>query len=117
VPAITVHLPRVEWKPEKVVKYIEFCKKDMGVPIFLTRYAGMPFEEEGKPAIMAKCLGGFDTVGSVYFVSVPKKVWEEVDRLKRDWEHLLLKYAPKKLEKLKVVKPHGVWTFKLAELL
>jgi len=117
MPAITVHLPRVEWKPEKVVRYIEMCKKDMGVPIFLTRYAGVPFEEEGKPAIMAKCLGGFDTVGSVYFVNVPKEVWEEVDKIRRDWEHLLLKYAPKKLEELRKKKPKEAWTFKLVELL
>ena len=97
---IKVHLPRVKWDKDSVISYIEACRKDKGLPVFKTKFAGIEFEINGKPAVMAVCWAGNDLVGSQIFTDVPKDVVGFLEEGVGDWRRLVKKYAPEKLPEL-----------------
>lgn len=90
---IKLHFPKVKWEPREVAKFIVACREDEGIPVFQTRFAGIPFEEDGKKLVLAKCNFGHDKVGSVVFEDVPKDVFKEIEERKGDWRWLLRKYG------------------------
>lgn len=96
---IKLHFPHIEWKPENVVKFIVACREDEGIPVFQTRFAGIPFEEDDRRLVLAKCNFGHDKVGTVVFDNVPEDIFEKIDREKRDWHWLLTEYGtPEEIE-------------------
>lgn len=97
---IKLHLPRMKWNKDSVLSYIEACRKDKGLPIFKTKFAGIEFEIDRKPAVMAVCWAGNDLVGSVVFTDVPKEDIELLEEGVGDWRRLVKKYAPEKLSEL-----------------
>lgn len=90
-----VKLPKVEYKPEEVVKFIKECIDAKGLPVFRTRYAGNRFEVEGKPAVVASCFGGIKEKEpqTRVFYNVPEKDIELMERFTGDWVYFLSKYA------------------------
>ncbi|MFN3136029.1 MAG: hypothetical protein ACK44H_10770, partial [Candidatus Kryptonium sp.] len=51
-------MPREEYTKENVVKFITSCLDADGVPMFKIKFAGRPFKEDAKRAVMAICYGG-----------------------------------------------------------
>lgn len=97
---IMVHLPREEYTPENVVKFITSCLDVNGVPMFKTGFARRPFKEDTKRAVMAICYGGkeeWETL-SRYFVGVPEEDLKLMREKVGEWIFLLDKYAPEKLK-------------------
>jgi hypothetical protein len=90
-----VKLPKVEYKPEEVVKFIKECIDAKGLPVFRTRYAGNRFEVEGKPAVVVSCFGGIKEKEpqTRVFYNVPEKDIELMERFTGDWVYFLSKYA------------------------
>jgi len=88
-------LPKVEYKPEEVVKFIKECIDAKGLPVFRTRYAGKRFEVDGKPAVVASCFGGIKEKEpqSRVFYNVPEKDIILMERFTGDWTYFLGKYA------------------------
>jgi len=96
---IEVKLPKIEWNPENIVKFIEGCRMSEGIPMFRTGYGGEDFEFAGKKAAMGVCWGGTDT-GSFLFVNIPEDEFEELKSRSGDWHILAIRYAPEKYKKL-----------------
>lgn len=94
------NIPKVQWNTEEVVKSIIACRvDDGGIPIFKTRYAGVPLSYSNSNAVMFVCWGGKNTVGSKMFYNVPDDIFIELQRRTDDWHFLLEKYAPEEYEK------------------
>ncbi|MCW1312756.1 MAG: hypothetical protein OH338_05005 [Candidatus Parvarchaeota archaeon] len=97
---IAIHLPREEYKPETVTKFIVSCLDAKGVPMFKTGFAKRPFREDTKRAVMAICYGGkedWETL-SRFFVGVPEEDFKLMKEKVGEWIILLEKYAPEKLK-------------------
>jgi len=103
---IVFHLPKYKYTPENVVLFIKRCLDAKGLPIFRTKYAGMPIEVDGKRGVVAICFGG---VGpnkephSRVFYDVPEEDLYLMEKLTGEWRELLEKYLKEvdieKLEK------------------
>ena len=91
--AIKLHLLREKWTPESVVSFILACRRDKGLPIFKSKFAGIPFETKEGNAVMAVCWAGEDFIGSRVFTGVPKGDIELIEEGFGDWKKLLRKYS------------------------
>ena len=85
---VVLHLPPVRWERERVKQWVESCRKQSGIPIFKTRFAGERFEFQGKPAVMGTCFGGTGPEISVQFIGVPEKVVEFIEAATGTWKRL-----------------------------
>ena len=98
---ITIHLPRVEYSPESVTRFIVACLRAEGVPMFKTKFAGRPYRIEGKPSVVAVCYGGgWGEPFSRVFVGVPPEELKLIKERVGEWRILLEKYAPEKLKEI-----------------
>jgi len=94
---VVVHLPRYRWSPEAVSEAIASCRAQGGVPIFMTKYAGEPFEAPGLRGkfVMFKCWGGTGPEISRLFYEVPEEDFRMMEQRVGDWKWLQEKYGPK----------------------
>jgi hypothetical protein len=94
---VVVHLPRYEWTPKNVTDAIMSCRAQGGVPIFMTKYAGEPFESPGLRGkfVMFKCWGGTGPEISRLFYGVPEEDFRMMEERVGDWKWLQEKYGPK----------------------
>mgnify|MGYP000144318727 CR=1 FL=1 len=90
------------WK--NVTKFILACRRDEGIPMFKTRFAGQRFIGNG---VLAICWGGHDKVGSVLFTNVPKEDLELIEESIGDWRKLLRKYGTP--EELEEAESYGIY--------
>jgi hypothetical protein len=92
---VELRLPKVEYKPEEVVKFIKECIDAKGLPVFRTRYAGKRFEVDGKPAVVASCFGGIKEKEpqSRVFYNVPERDIILMERYTGDWAYFISRYA------------------------
>jgi len=85
--------PVADFKSE-VVDFIHLCRTlEHGIPMFRTHFAGLQFSAEGKPAVLAVCWGGRDTIPSQYFVNVPPEDLKAIKEGTGDWRWLIRKYG------------------------
>ena len=101
-PIVTTHLPKVKWTRDNLVRFILGCRRDKGLPIFKTKFAGFQFEVDNKPAVMAVCWAGQDMWGSQMFVDVPKEDIKLIEEGTGDWRRLIEKYGTP--EEIKMAK-------------
>ena len=86
-----------EWNPERVKNFILACRRQGGIPMFVTHFAGMPFKFDSSRAVLSKCWGGSGPEISRYFYKVPEKDVELIEESTGDWRKLLSKYSPQSL--------------------
>jgi len=101
----------VEWTPSSVMNFIESCRNDEGIPIFKTKFAGVPIWSVNGRGVLGICWAGKGKApDSVVFTNVPDDIYEEIERKKGDWRFLTVKYEG--LEKLKELleKPVRLYT-------
>jgi hypothetical protein len=111
---IVLHLPRYKYTPEQVILFIKRCLDAKGVPTFRTKYAGRPFEVDGKKAVVVMCWGGEGPNKEPFsrvFYDVPEEDYQIMEKLSGEWKYLLEKYA-KEVDMEKLEKALGgsiVW--------
>jgi len=96
---VQIHLPKSKWTKDNVVNYILACRADEGLPIFKTRFGGLPLESDGKKAVMAICWGGHELVSSKAFVDVPEEDLKLIEESVSDWRKLIEKYGTEEEKK------------------
>ncbi len=85
---------KAPWNKDYVIKFILDCREDGGIPMFRTKYAGIPIEYAGTRAVIGICWGGRGNApDSILLYDVPKDVVKELEREKGDWKYLLMKYG------------------------
>jgi len=95
-------LPKEKWTPSAVKEFILECRRDKGIPMFKTKYAGIQLSMDNHPLALAICWAGEDFVGSRVFTDVPKEDIKLMEEGFGDWKRLLNKYgSPKDLEEAK----------------
>ena len=82
-----------EWEPRKVVDWIVECRRDEGIPMFKTKFAGLHFKVDTEPAVMAICWGGHNGAPTVMFTNVPRNDLKLIEEGIGDWRRLILKYG------------------------
>jgi len=88
---IRFKLPRERWAGRDVVDFIVACiVEDRGIPMFKTKFAGMPIDERG---VLALCFAGDDRVPSRIFYDVPPEDMALMREKVGDWRYLLRKYG------------------------
>jgi len=113
---IELHLLREKYTPVTVLRFIKRCLDAGGVPMFRTRYAGEPFEVDGKRAVVAICYGARGKAGVIgrfpysrIFFDVPEDIYILMETTHGEWKYLVEKYEKdygeivKKLMKAKTV--------------
>ncbi len=96
-----------EWNRENVKNFIVACRKDEGIPMFKTRYAGGRIKVGDKNSVIGICWGGYNRFpNSVVFVNVPDEDIEFLERGTGDWLRLMERFDLKK--ELKEAKRHGI---------
>ncbi|HEX68392.1 MAG TPA: hypothetical protein ENG13_04940 [bacterium] len=90
------------WRDVK--KFILACRRDEGIPMFKTRFAGQRFWGNG---VLAVCWGGHDNVESKFFYGVPKEDLELIEESIGDWRKLLRKYGTP--EELEEAESYGIY--------
>ena len=55
------------------------CIESGGVPVVITRYAGKPIRYGGRPAVVFRCYGLWDSRG-ILVVGISQGLWEELDK-------------------------------------
>jgi hypothetical protein len=104
---ITTHLPFEEWEPRKVVEWILACRKDEGIPMFKSRFAGVPFKIDKENAVMSICWAGHDGVGSIMFKNVPESDLKLIEEGVGDWRKLITKYGSSK--EIEEAESYGIY--------
>jgi hypothetical protein len=106
-----------EWEPRKVVEWILACRKDEGIPMFKSKFAGVHFQVEGKPAVMGVCWAGRDGVGMVMFKDVPESDVRLIEEGVGDWRKLIEKYGSR--EEIEKAESYGIFIkgFKLPRII
>jgi len=89
-------LPKEKWTPSAVRDFILACRRDKGIPMFKTKYAGIPLEIDHSPVAIAICWAGEDFVDSKVFTDVPKEDLHLLEEGFGDWKRLLRKYGTEK---------------------
>lgn len=100
---IVLHLPRFKYTPEEVILFIKRCLDANGVPTFRTKYAGRPFEVDGKRAVVVMCWGGEGLNKEPFsrvFYDVPEEDYQIMEKLSGEWRYLFEKYKDIDVEKL-----------------
>jgi len=94
--------PITKWDRDTVMGFIEACRRDKGIPIFKTRFAGVPIWSTDHKNVLAVCWGGEGNApDSVIFTDVPEEDFYDLERRIGDWRYLTMKYAGmKKLKEL-----------------
>jgi len=92
----------LSWKSVK--DFILACRRDEGIPMFKTKFAGQRFLGNG---VLAICWGGRDGVGSVFFTDVPEEDIKLLEEGIGDWRRLLNKYATK--EEILEAESYGIY--------
>jgi len=64
-----------EWNAENITKFILACRKQEGIPIFMTHYAGVHFKHNAENAALGKCFAGRGPEMTTWFKGVPEKCW------------------------------------------
>ena len=100
-------LPKEKWTPDAVKEYILECRKDKGIPIFKTKYAGVHLSIGNSPATIAMCWAGEDVVGSKIFTDIPKEDLHLLEEGFGDWKRLLMKYGTAR--DLEEAKRYGIY--------
>jgi len=100
-------LPKEKWTPDAVKEYILECRKDKGIPMFKTKYAGVHLSIGNSPATIAMCWAGEDVVGSKIFTDVPKSDIDLLEEGFGDWKRLLMKYGTAR--DLEEAKRYGIY--------
>jgi hypothetical protein len=105
-------LPRYKYTPEQVILFIKRCLDAKGVPAFRTKFAGRPFEVDGKKAVVVMCWGGEANKEpfSRVFYDVPEEDYQIMEKLSGEWKYLLEKYKDIDVEKLeKALAGRWIW--------
>ncbi len=104
------------WNKKDVVKFILACRRDEGIPMFVTRFAGKPLKVDGKGIAIAKCWGGRGTIEGTYFFDIPKEDYEMLEENIGDWRKLLEKYGTS--EQIREAESYGIYLkgFKLPKI-
>ena len=89
-------LPKEKWTPSAVRDFILACRRDKGIPMFKTKYAGIPLKIDHSPVAIAICWAGEDFVDSKVFTDVPKEDLHLLEEGFGDWKRLLRKYGTEK---------------------
>jgi len=89
-------LPKEKWTPSAVRDFILACRRDKGIPMFKTKYAGIPLEIDHSPVAIAICWAGEDFVDSKVFTDVPKEDLHLLEEGFGDWKRILRKYGTEK---------------------
>ena len=100
-------LPKEKWTPSAVRDFILECRRDLGIPMFKTKYAGVPLEIDHSPVAIAICWAGEDFVDSKVFTDVPREDIKLMEEGFGDWKRLLLKYGTEK--DLEEAKRYGIY--------
>lgn len=108
---IILHLPRYKYSPEQVILFIKRCLDAGGVPTFRTKFAGRPFEVEGKKAVVVMCWGGEANKEpfSRVFYDVPEEDYQIMEKLSGEWKYLLEKYKDIDVKKLEKALGGFIW--------
>jgi len=93
------HMPIEDWK--NVADWIVACRKQGGLPLFQTHFAGFRWKIDNKNAVRAVCYAGEGEEMSRYFYNVPEEDIKMIEEKTGDWYYILQKYAPEKLEEAK----------------
>jgi len=100
---MVVHL---KWTPKNVIKFIKYCRKTLGIPMFKTRYNyRRPW---GKNNVLAVCWGGKIDIPSIVFENVPEEDLKLIEDTIGEWKYLLIKYGTVSDIK-EVLKEKGVY--------
>lgn len=84
----------VDWN-RYVGDFIYQCRRDGGVPMFKTKYAGKRFEIGNKPAVLGICYGGRGMAkDSQWFKNIPEHELELVERETGEWRELAIRHLP-----------------------
>ncbi|HDO19246.1 MAG TPA: hypothetical protein ENG74_00810 [Thermoplasmatales archaeon] len=84
----------VDWN-RYVGDFIYQCRRDGGVPMFKTKYAGKRFEIGSKPAVLGICYGGRGMAkDSQWFKNIPEHELELVERETGEWRELAIRHLP-----------------------
>jgi len=91
-------VPIEKWSSEKVVEFIEECRKLGGTPMFRARVGGIPLKTDGEGNMaLAVCWGtgsnGAKTVKSVLFTHIPDEDYRAILEEKGEWRIFLDKYG------------------------
>lgn len=79
----------VEWTKENVLRFIEECRRDEGLPMFKTRFAGHRL-----PYVIGICWGGHGNFkDSEYFEKAPEEDIRFLEEGFHDWQRLLMKWG------------------------
>jgi len=88
-----------KWSKEKILGFIERCRKKEGIPVFRTTHR---FSMMYPRSALAICSGGIEKVEeTTLFKDVPSEDFVIITEDTGDWRVLVMKYAGnKKLEEL-----------------
>ena len=98
----------LKWTPNNIKKFILACRRDEGIPMFRSKYAGISLTVNNKPAVIAVCWAGRgETENSELFTEVTKDDTELIERNTGDWRLLLNKYGTK--DEIKEAEKYGIY--------
>jgi len=93
---VTLNISSNVWNKRDVINFIMTCRRDEGIPMFKTRFAGRRFPRNG---VMAICWGGKGMApDSMMFINVPEDELRFLEENVGDWRRLLKKYNPRLLK-------------------
>jgi len=100
-------LPKEKWTPSSVKEFILACRRDEGIPMFKTKYGGIPFMIDHSNAVIAICWAGRDAVDSKVFTDVPGEDLKLLEEGYGDWRRILHKYGT--AEEIAEAKRYGIY--------
>lgn len=95
---IKPNLPVIEWNTRKVCNWMAEVRSVGGIPIFKTKYGGVPFEKNGEKCVLGV---GWDTKGkatSVWICGIPENLYNELAEKPADFL-TLYKMCPTDIKK------------------
>jgi len=104
---IRLHSPRVRWSKEKEIEIGLTCRRQEGYPMYLSKFAEIPFRVEGEPAFMMKCWGGKGPEITTVFTHVPKEEIKDIEEDIGDWARRIKKFGTP--EQIRENEEYGIY--------